>query len=209
MTIQKNSRQMPTNSVVREKKYCDLLYAWLQCHSERVTVISEERRIHSSMVKWVDIERDFTKVNSDGTITKVMDRRTIAKYFGFLKDKGLVWFNEEDNYYYLAKLNNEEANLIEYNTLVKMMNTLQRNTISVYVYLFNRYYANSCQPFMATMRQIKDYVGIASSTTSNNSKIDDIIDILERLGLLKMEVKMNEGKTFFYFLWVKNELPRK
>lgn len=36
MQIEKNSRQMPsTSSIIREKDYCDLLYAWLQCNSER------------------------------------------------------------------------------------------------------------------------------------------------------------------------------
>lgn len=30
MSIQKNSRQMPSSKViVKEKNYCDLLYAWL------------------------------------------------------------------------------------------------------------------------------------------------------------------------------------
>ena len=30
MQIEKNSRQMPSlSSIVREKDYCDLLYAWL------------------------------------------------------------------------------------------------------------------------------------------------------------------------------------
>ena len=46
MEIKKNSRQMPSASmIVREKDYCDLLYAWLQCNSERENVMSTQRRI--------------------------------------------------------------------------------------------------------------------------------------------------------------------
>jgi hypothetical protein len=50
--------------------------------------------------------------------------------------------NQEDEYYYLTVLDKYEANLIEYNTLSKLMNVLQKNSLSIYVYLFNRYVAN-------------------------------------------------------------------
>lgn len=82
------------------------------------------RRIPKSRIKWVAIENDFTRTLSDGTVDKVMSRKTIAKYFKHLEDKGLITFNEEDNYYYLTVLESNEANLIEYKTLAKLMNVL-------------------------------------------------------------------------------------
>lgn len=209
MQIEKNSRQMPaTSSVTREKDYCDLLYAWLQCNSERENMDSNIRRIAKNQVKWIVIERDFTRTLSDGSIEKVMGRKTIAKYFKYLEDKGLVKLNEEDGFYYLTILDPSEANLIEYNTLSKLMNVLQKNSISIYIYLFNRYYANGCSPFIATIKQIKDYIGIATTTTSNNIIIDDTIDILKRLGLLDFQLKTSDdNKTYLEFQWVKNKLP--
>ena len=39
-----------TASVAREKDYCDLLYAWLQCNSERENMNDIARRIHKSKV---------------------------------------------------------------------------------------------------------------------------------------------------------------
>lgn len=51
-----------------------------------------------------------------------MDRKTIAKYFRHLEEKGLVKLNKEDDNYYLTVLDNYEANLIEYKTLNKLMN---------------------------------------------------------------------------------------
>ena len=153
MQIEKNSRQMPsTSSVAREKDYCDLLYAWLQCNSERENMNDVVRRIHKSKIKWVSIEKDFTRTLSDGTVDKVMSRKTIAKYFKHLEDKGLIELNEENDYYYLTVLDSTEANLIEYNTLSKLMNVLQKNSISVYIYLFNRYYANGKSSFIATIK---------------------------------------------------------
>ena len=209
MVIKKNSRQMPsTTSIVREKDYCDLLYAWLQCNSERENVNTSRRRIEKKKVKWASIERDFTRELSDGTIEKAMSRKTIAKYFAYLLDSKLV-SDEGDDYYYLTVLDGSEANLIEYNTLLKMMNVFQKNSINIYIYLFNKYYTSSFQPFIATFRQIKEYIGIATTTTSNNAIIDDTIDILKRLGLLDYRIKiLEDNKTCFEFLWVKNELPK-
>ena len=197
-----------TPSVTREKDYCDLLYAWLQCNSERETMSSNSRRIPKSAIKWVAIEKDFTHVLSDGSVEKVMGRKTIAKYFKYLEDKGLIKLNEKDDFYYLTILEPSEANLIEYNTLSKLMNVFQKNSINIYIYLFNRYYANGCSPFIATIKQIKDFIGIATSTTSNNLIIDDTIDILKRLGLLDYTmINGDDSKTYLEFQWVKNKLP--
>ena len=209
MQIEKNSRQMPsTSSVAREKDYCDLLYAWLQCNSERENMNDVVRRIHKSKIKWVSIEKDFTRTLSDGTVDKVMSRKTIAKYFKHLEDKGLIELNEENDYYYLTVLDSTEANLIEYNTLSKLMNVLQKNSISVYIYLFNRYYANGKSSFIATIKQIKDFIGIATTTTSNNIIIDDTLDILKRLGLLEYGlINGEDNKTYLEFKWIKNKLP--
>lgn len=196
---------MPTNRMlVREKNYCDLLYAWLQCNSERVHPTSRERCIAKSKVKWAAIERDFTRELSDGTIEKIMDRRTIAKYFNFLMAQGLVKLEEDT--YYLTLLEGSEAHLIEYNTLSKLMNVLQKNSLSIYIYLYNRYYANNSKPFIATMKQIKEYIGVATTTTSNNVFIDDTLDILKRLNLLDYELTLQEGKSYLTFKWVKNQL---
>ena len=206
MEIKKNSRQIPSvPTITREKDYCDLLYAWLQCHSERITMDSEGRRINKSLVKWTAIEKDFVRTLSDGTTEKVMSRKTIAKYFKYLEDKGLIQL-QDDGYYYLTILDATEANLIEYNTLSKLINVLQKNSLSIYVYLFNRYYANGFQPFIATIKQIKEFIGIATTTTSNNIIVDDTIDILKRLGLLDYKIKIEDNKSYLEFQWVKNAL---
>ena len=208
MSIQKNSRQMPSSKIItKEKNYCDLLYAWLQCNSELLDMESRIRYIERKNVKWARIERDFTRQSSDGAIEKVMDRKTIAKQFRHLEEKGLVELNKEDDNYYLTVLDNYEANLIEYKTLNKLMNVFQKNSISIYIYLFNRYFANDQKPFIVTMRQIKEFIGIATSTTSNNMLIDDTLDILKRLKLLDYEIIYQDGKTMFQFKWVKNKLP--
>lgn len=207
MKIEQNSRQIPTNSsITSAKEYCDLLYAWLQCNSERITPDSEGRRIPKKSVKWTAIERDFTRTLSDGSVDKVMARKTIAKYFEYLVKIGLV-AEGQDDFYYITVLPSDSAHLIEYQTLYKLMNVLQKHSLTIYIYLFNRYYANGCQPVVVTMSQIKNYIGVATTTTSNNGFIDDTIDILERLGLLDMDLIFQDGKSLMRFNWVTNKLP--
>ena len=38
-------------------------------------------------------------------------------------------------------------------------------------YLLNCYYSNNCRPFQFTLDQIKSYIGISTSTRSNNDII--------------------------------------
>ena len=40
--------------------------------------------------------------------------KTIAKYFKYLEDKGLIKEGANENYYYLTTLDAMEANLVEY-----------------------------------------------------------------------------------------------
>ena len=56
------------------------------------------------------------------------------------------------------------------------------------------------------MKQIKEYIGMATSTTSNNIVVDDTLDILKRLGLLEYELTYQDGKSLLMFKWVKNSL---
>lgn len=208
-----NTRQIPSASnITREKDYCDLLYAWLQCNSEPCAILEKgqmtPRRILKKKVKWLAIEKDFTRKLSDKTVEKVMSRKTIAKYFEHLLKIGLVEDRDKDDeFYYLVLLDRTQANLIEYHTLMKLMNVLQKNSLSIYVYLFNRYYAAGQNPYIITIKQIKDFIGIATTTTSNNAVIDDSLDILKRLGLLNIQIKHIDNKTCFEVQWVKNKLP--
>lgn len=198
---------MPTSSkIISDKKYCDLLYAWLQCNSERISIDNPGRRIHKGLIKWVAIERDFTRVDIEGNEEKVMTRKTIANYFKFLEDQGYITL-EEDGYYYLTVLDREMANLVEYNTLIKLMNVIQKDGINVYIYLLNRYIANGEQPFIATLNQIKERIGLATNTSSNNCKVGDILDILKRLGLLNYREYKQDNKTIREYIWVSNKLP--
>ena len=202
-----NCRQMPSNEgIIKDKNYCDLLYGWLQVNSERVAANTSQRRIEKSKIKWVAIERSFTRYDLEGKPVKIMARKTIAKYFKFLEEKGFI-YDGEDDYYYLQVLNVEDAHLIHYETLSKLLNVLQKNSINIYIYLISRWYANACQEYIITIAQIKRHIGISTATTSNNLIVSDTLDILQRLGLIKYVIKYEEEKSIIHIQSVSSKLP--
>ena len=202
-----NCRQMPsTEGIIRDKNYCDLLYGWLQVNSERIDMNTSQRRIEKSKIKWMAIERAFTRVDAEGNLVKIMTRKTIAKYFRFLEEKGFI-YEGEDDYYYLTLLAADEAHLIYYDTLSKLLNVLQKNSINIYIYLISRWYANACQEYIITIAQVKRYIGISTSTTSNNLIVSDTLDILQRLGLIKYIIKYEEEKSIIHIQFVSSKLP--
>lgn len=206
MNIEKNSRQMPSNKeTTKEKDYCDLLYAWLQCNSTTLGSKSGERRIPKKLVKWTAIERDFTRF-VEGKEVKAIARKTIAKYFAWLEENGFIELRDDD-YYYLTILDKHDAFLVEYNTLAKLMNTLQRRSLSIYIYLLNRYIANSYEEYVVTMNQIKEFIGITTNTSSNNIFIVDTFEILTRLGLMDYQLKCENDRWYYTIKWVKNKFP--
>ena len=201
--MSKNSRQIPNKrEFISDKDYCDLLYAWLQCNSERLGPNEQGRYVPKSEVVFSRIEKDFT--DSEGN--KVMNRKTISKYFNWLLEQELVIYNEKERRYELKVLEANCASLIEYKTLSTLMNVLKRHSISIYVYLYNRYYANKGE-YVITIKQIKDMIGIATSTTSNNIIVSDTLNILKRLQLLDYAIVYENEKTIIHVKWVKNELP--
>jgi hypothetical protein len=70
----------------------------------------------------------------------------------------------------------------------------------------NRYLAAGEQEYIVTMSQMKDYIGIATSTTSNNLIITDIMEVLAKLGLICYEYRQEDGKTHIYIMRVENTI---
>lgn len=85
-----------------------------------------------------------------------------------------------------------------------MNNALSRYAVSLFVYLMNRYLAAGETEYQTTMAQMKEYIGIATSTTSNNDVINDILFVLTKLGLIEYEVRYEDNKTHIYIKKVNN-----
>lgn len=181
----KNNRQIPkVKDICANKKYYDVLYSYLQCISFRD---------ESNMKRLIEKEEiNYTKIGTKLNLT----RQTVATKFKNLLNLGLIQ-EYNDNYFEIITLEKEIASLIPYDTLCKLTDTLNEKTISTYVYLLNRYYANDCQSFQFTLDQIKVHIGISTKTTSNNEIITNILYILQKLGLIKYRLVMTHNKDIF------------
>ena len=196
-----NSRQIPkTKEICSNKKYNDILYAYLQC-------ISEKNENGSRTFDKKEI--NFTKL---GEIFN-LSRQTVSTKFKNLKDLGLIK-DLDKNTYEVITLEKDLASLIPYDTLKLVTDTLNENSISTYVYLLNCYYANNCRSFTFTLEQIKKHIGICSSTRSNDDIITNILFVLEKIGLIKYRLTSMKQendtfqniKTIYELEWLTNSI---
>lgn len=202
LKVQPNSRQMPkAKTICSNKKYYDILYAYLQCISQR----DEETNKRYFYKKDIN----FSKL---GEIFG-LSRQTVSTKFKNLKELGLIEENGLDMYF-LIELSTDLASLIPYNTLKLLTDTLSENAISAYIYLLNCYYGNDCRPFQFSLDQVKTYIGISTATRSNNDVITNILYVLEKIGLIKYSLSalsqeedtFQNIKTIYQLDWLTNKL---
>ena len=196
LKIQANSRQIPSNkSYTAEKKYSDLLYGVLQEMSE----LSVEG---AQKVRYVDQKNiSFVKLAEKTNLT----RQTVSTKFKYLISVGLVVEDKERKRYILTDLDRTVSSLIPFDTLRKLNNTLSHNSISTFVYLLNRFIAEGEKPFFVTLRQIKTFLGLAVTTSSNDIIVTDILQVLQLLGLISYGKEFVEDtKSMFKVFMVTN-----
>ncbi len=194
---QANSRQVPRDAqIMKDKNYYDVVYAWFQCKSER-----EDK----TGIRYLDYsESKYVTIGEECGI----DRRSASKYVLKLLEMGLLEKDDVNKRYLLKQLENSTATLVPYSTLRQLVNSLNRNTINIFVHLLNRYLAAGETEFIITHKELKDRIGISSSSSSNNIVINDILDILKRLGLIAYELRQVEPtKTHMVVTSVRNVLP--
>ena len=178
-----------------DRNYCDLVYAWFQCKSDWDS--QDVRSVSYKVATFVNIG------NETG-----MDRRSASKYVKQLVKMGLLEEDDKRKVYILKELQASSAMLVPFTTLRQLVNSLNRNTVNLFVYLLNRYLGNGETSFVITHKELKNRIGLATSTTSNNIVINDILDILRRLGLITYELQQVEyDKTNIVITKVSNVLP--
>ena len=179
MQIVKNSRQVPKkDDIVSNKDYCDLVYSWFQCVSE-LDEETKERYVTTDKINMSAIGRELG-----------MDRRTVGRYVKKLYEQDLL--EEKPGKTILKVLEKNAATLVPYLTLRQIQNSLHRNSVSIFVYLLNRYISNAEQPFFITYNELKKFIGISVATSSNNVVVSDILKTLRALQLIEYGVIQTE-----------------
>jgi DNA-binding Lrp family transcriptional regulator len=198
MKIESNSRQVPSSkSYTAEKKYSDLLYGVLQEMSE----MEEENSQKIRYISYKDIS--YSKLADKVNLT----RQTVSTKFKHLISVGLIIDDKEKERYILRTLDREVSSLIPFETLRTLNNSLSHNSISTFVYLLKRYYAEGQHKFIVTLRQIKEFIGISTNTTSNDVVVTDILHILNLVGLIEYtKVFTEETKSMYQITAISNKV---
>lgn len=176
---QVESRQVPKiKKIISDKKYHDILYSYLQSQSKWDGEIGHPRYISKKIV-------NFSKIGKALGIS----RQTASRRFQNLITLGLI--SEEPNDrgdYILQLLPSDVAALIPEKTIEMLVDTLSDNSISTYIYLLMRYIANNERPFKFSIEEIKNFIGISTTTRSNNNVVDNILYVLQKIGLIRYRV---------------------
>lgn len=182
--VEKNSRQVPNETAITaQKNYNDILYCYLQVNSQ----LDKEKNYRYILKK--DVRQ--------AKLAEVLGytRQTISKKMKHLLEAGLLIEHEKD--YELVVLDKKGAFLIQVDTLRKMVNTFNERTITIYVYLANRYFANNSQGFSFSIAHLKEISGLSITTQSNNVIVTDILEILQKLGLIEYTLKKTSDKATY------------
>lgn len=204
-TIPIDSRQIPKKKeVTANKNYNDLVYGWLQAHSEWDNVKGHCRTISKKAVKFSSIAKDTG-----------LCRQTVSSKFKSLINLGLVTENQENNEVYnLVILEKDAAMLIDRETLEVLISAMNTDAITTYVYLYSRYYANGCKGYEFQLEHLKEMVGLsAENRGSTSKKFQNILVALEQLGLLEYEYKTcgteNGIKSKYRVISMQNKFVKK
>ncbi len=200
-TISADSRQIPKKKeITADRKYNDLVYAWLQTHSEWDQTKGHGRYVLKKVV-------NFSNMAADTGIC----RQTISSRFKDLIKMGLVIDNAEEKRYDLVLLEKEAAMLIDRHTLDILISAMNSDAITTYVYLYSRYYANGCKPFDFHMEQLKSMTGHSTTNRDTTSKkFFNILVVLQKLGLIYFEYRTTGAdgniKSNYSVTWMTNKL---
>ena len=200
LQVQTNSRQMPSiEKYTADKKYNDILYGTLQemSYAEVIDGVTA-RYVNKGDVAFA------TLGNKIG-----LSRQVTSTKFKNLISLGLIEYVENEKRYKLNYLDKSISALVPFETLRKLNNSLSQNSISLFIYLLKRYIANGEQEFIATMSQMKKFIGVATNTTSNNDVINDILHILKLIGLVETELRqLEDNKTVIVVTKVNNVISK-
>lgn len=200
LQVQTNSRQMPSiEKYTADKKYNDILYGTLQemSYAEVIDGVTA-RYVNKGDVAFA------TLGNKIG-----LSRQVTSTKFKNLISLGLIEYVENEKRYKLNYLDKSISALVPFETLRKLNNSLNQNSISLFVYLLKRYIANNEKEFIVTMSQMKKFIGVATNTTSNNDVINDILHILKLIGLVETELRqLEDNKTVIVVTRVNNVISK-
>lgn len=176
-----NSRQIPkTKDYMAHKQYNDYLYGYLQSISKWDGRVGHNRYVYKSSINFTAMAKMLGK-----------SRQTVSRKFKFLLEGDentapLIKYDQQKKVYELLAIKQNLAMLVPQDTLQLLLDTVQQDVISTYVYLYNRYYANYQQEFYFSFIELRTVLGKGIETRQND-KYNNILRLLQKIGLLEYE----------------------
>ena len=182
----KEYRQVVSDkSITSSKSFNDYLYGWLVLKAQEE---NGERFVMKRSFVFSKMEKELG-----------MTRKTLAKYFDYLLEVGLVVDSKDK--WTITDLG-EDGFWLETNILQKLVEMKQRYAITIYVYLVKGYWMvgqHKKKNLPIILDNVKDQIGISKQSRSNNNTITDVLENLREMGLLNYWLWLNPqtGKRFY------------
>ena len=144
-----------------------------------------------------------------------ISRQTFAKHIKKLIEIGFITVDEEKEEYILP-IPQEHYFDVESTTIRKLNHFAKNNSIKIYVYLLGwyTYYKKYNKEYNFSLDELCEVIGLAPRQTRNREIIKDILEMLERLGLIKVSdtadcpVIINNKQTMhFRLIAARDSLP--
>lgn len=130
-----------------------------------------------------------------------MSRKTMAKYFDYLIEVGVIV--EAKDRWIISDLGNKGF-WIERDILKRIIDLKERYALSIYVYLVKGYHIAGETQLVVLMENIKGFIGISTNIRSNNYIVADIFEAYREMGLLNCQLWYDKdtNKRFYKLMGV-------
>lgn len=175
-------------TIMADKKICDMTYGKMvvECHFDKEKNQRYIKKSEVNMTNWA---------NELG-----ISRQTLSTRLKYLAkpEIGLV---KEDGEYYIMPVATEHFFDVNEKTFRFLVNTCHKDSIRVYLFFigWDRYCKKQKTKYQFSFDSLARELGWAERNAKTNQKIADIIELLERLGLLELEqeqVKVGKGMRY-------------
>lgn len=100
--------------------------------------------------------------------------------------------------YELINLDIKDVTLVPKETLEILLDVFNEYTISTYVYLVSRFFANKKQGFVCQKNHLKLQIGLSLDNRRNDDQINNILKMLNKIGLLEFYYYHEDGQQRLY-----------
>lgn len=188
---------MDIKTFLNDDKIDGELYAYLLS-------ISLGEKVDGKGTTYIPIE-DLPTQTKIAEILNYKSRQTVSSHMKYLEANG--YLKKEEKRYIV--INPEDYFFqVPLETVQYFVNTVKEFVVKIYIYLGTRY--RQKEDYNFTLKELASQLGINYSKTSSRSRISDALDVLTKIGLIKIQTQyINKKPTFVlteFNLYIKDKI---